>query len=179
MPELRSHPYSRSTRPDTVDTERQFRDRLPLSDVNGVLFNVLATRHSATLAEYDAVFWKGDGICFMEYKDSVAAHRRMTAKRVQQVSDISRNLAKAFGFAEYNYTVVVNGLPESVVKGGNPVISLEELPDFDPVYGSVYIEIDYIEKLIRKYGREENPVQPDNATMVSELRKVRDMLLQG
>jgi len=178
MVELRSEPYTLKTRPDIIDTEKDFRNNLNLAEVNGMLFNVLAFKNSAILAEYDAILWREDKVWFIEYKDSHAANKRMSAKRVQQVSDMSRNLARIFGFAQYNFTIVVKGIKEPVVKGNSNVVPLEDLPDFQPEYSSTYIELDYIDKLITKYTRSENPAEPDRDMMITELNNLRSMMMQ-
>ncbi len=180
MVELRSEPYTLKTRPDVIDTEQEFRDNLNLAEVNGVHFNVLAFKNSAVLAEYDAMLWRDDKVWFIEYKDSQAANKRMSAKRVQQVSDISRNLARRFGFARYSFTIVVKGIKESVVKGGaeTEVVPLDKLFDFQPEYSSTYRELDHIDKLINKYTRSEDPAELDRDKIVTELNNLKTMITQ-
>ncbi|MGP8319640.1 MAG: hypothetical protein ACT6FD_02450 [Methanosarcinaceae archaeon] len=179
MVELRSEPYTLKTRPDVIDTEKEFRDKLNLAEVNGIFFNVLALKNSAVLAEYDAMLWREDKVWFIEYKDSHAANKRMSAKRVQQVSDISRNLARVFGFAQYNFTIVVKGIEEPVVKGGSNVVPLERLSNFQPEYSSTYIELDYTDKLISKYTRNENPAELDRDKIVTELDNLKSMIIRS
>ena len=178
MVELRSEPYTLKTRPNVIDTEQGFRDNLNLAEVNGAHFNVVASKNSAVLAEYDAMLWRDDKVWFIEYKDSHAANKRMSAKRVQQVSDISRNLARVFGFAEYNFTIVVKGIEESVVKGGADVVPLDELFDFQPKYSSAYRELDNIDKLIGIYTRTENPAELNRDKIVTELNNLKTMITQ-
>ncbi|MGP8320957.1 MAG: hypothetical protein ACT6FE_01320 [Methanosarcinaceae archaeon] len=178
MVELRSEPYTLKTRPDVIETEQEFRDNLNLAEVNGTLFNVLAFKNSAVLAEYDAMLWREDKVWFIEYKDSHAANKRMSAKRVQQVSDMSRNLARIFGFAKYNFTIVVKGIKKSVIKGNANVVPLEDLFDFQPEYASTYLELDYIDKLISKYTRSENPAELNRDKIVTELNNIKTMVMQ-
>jgi len=178
MVELRSDPYTLKTRPDVIDSEKEFRDNLNLTQVNGALFNVLALRNSSVLAEYDAVLWRDDRVCFIEYKDSRAAKKRMNAKRAQQISDISRNLARAFGFARYNFTIVAKNIDENVIKGGVNVISLDQLYGFEPEYSLTHVELDYLGTLIEKYSRTENPAELTKEKLIAELNNAKLMITQ-
>ncbi len=181
MVELRSEPYTLKTRPDVIDTEQEFRDNLNLAGVNGAHFNVVASKNSAVLAEYDAMLWRDDKVWFIEYKDSHAANKRMSAKKVQQISDISRNLARIFGFAEYNFTIVVKGIEELVLKGGaeTEVVPLDDLSEYQPKYSSAYLELDNIDKLISKYTRTENPAELNRDKIVTELNNLKAMITQN
>ncbi|MDK2892389.1 hypothetical protein [Methanohalophilus sp.] len=178
MMKLRSGPYCLKIRPDIIGSERQFREKLNLSDFNGVLFNAgLTINNSSQKIEYDAILWKDRNICFMEYKDSLLAHKRMKAKRVQQVSDKSRDVARAFGFLKYDFVVVVNGEPAIDQKSGVRVIPLEDLPSFKPKYKCAYKEIDTLDNLITKYSRDQNPVNPEKDKIVSELKSLKKMII--
>jgi hypothetical protein len=178
MMELRSGSYCLKSRPDIVGSEMQFREKLNLSDVNGILFNVgLTINNSNQKIEFDAILWKDRNICFMEYKDSPAAHKRMKAKRVQQVSDKSRDIARVFGFLQYDFVVVVNGKLSTDQKNGVRVITLEELPFFEPDYKCAYKEIDNLDCLITKYSRDQNPVTPEKDKIVSELTNLKNMVI--
>ncbi|MFP4654368.1 MAG: hypothetical protein ACLFMM_01610 [Methanohalobium sp.] len=176
---FRSGAYTLKTRPDIIETEKEFRDNMDLSQVNGVLFNVLALKNSSVLAEYDAMMWKENQVWFVEYKDSVGAVKRMNAKRAQQVSDTSRNLARIFGFAEYNFTIVVNGLEEETIKGGATVLPLRELNGFEPEYYSAYVELDYINKLLEKYSRDDYQSEVSGEKVLSDLNKLKNMIEQN
>ncbi len=180
MMELKGGPYCLKVRPDIVGSEEQFRERLNLSNVNGVLFNAgLTINNSSQKIEFDAVLWKDRNICFMEYKDSLSAHKRMKAKRVQQVSDKSRDIARAFGFLKYDFVVVVNGEPSIDQKSGVKVISLEDLPYFEPEYKCAYKEMDNLDSLLSKYSRDQNPVNPEKDKIVSELKNLRKMVIDS
>lgn len=180
MMELRNGPYCLKVRPDIIGSEQQFREKLNISDVNGVLFNAgLTINNSSQKIEYDAVLWKDRNICFMEYKDSLSAHKRMKAKRVQQVSDKSRDIARVFGFLKYDFVVVVNGQPTIDQKSGVRVISLEDLPSFEPEYKCAYKEIDNLDSLITKYSRDTNPVNPEKDKIISELRSLKKMIIDS
>jgi len=174
----KQEPYSLRTRPDIVESEYDFRQNLDISDVNGVLFNVLASRNSSTLAEYDAVWWRENRVCFLEYKDSTAAYRRMNAKRAQQVQDTSRNLARTYGFLEFNYSLVVKGLEAKTTKGSVAVIPLEDLSSYSPDFTSAHVELDFIDKLADKYSREQNPVELERDTIIADISKLKEMFEQ-
>ncbi|MHC1572489.1 MAG: hypothetical protein ACXQTM_06105 [Methanosarcinales archaeon] len=171
MIEIHSNPYTLTTRPDTQESEEPLRERLDLRWVNGCLFNVMAQKRTPQArVEYDAVLWNSRSILFIEYKDSLTAHRRMPAKRAQQVSDFARNIAKTLGFREYNYIIVVNGLESRTVKNGVPVIPLDELERYQPEFQSTQREVEYIDKLIEKHR---NTADDE---LVKELEKLRMMI---
>lgn len=176
MIELPSNTYIFRTRPDILSSESQFRDNLNISNANSVMFNVLVLKNSSILVEYDAVIWSKDKIWFIEYKDSKSANKRMSAKRVQQISDTSRNIARSFGFLKYNFTVVVKDIDEMRLKGTSCVIPLENLNDFEPEYSSSYEELEYLDKLIKKY--ENNDIKEiSKDTVLSNLNTVRSILI--
>jgi len=178
MVELRSEPYTIRTRPDVIESERELRNNLNLTQVNGVLFNAVASNNSKDPDEYDAVLWQDDKVWFIEYKDSQAAYKRMNAKRAQQLCDISRNLARVFGFAQYSFTIVVNDLEEMTVKGSVDVVPLDKLYDFKPEYSSSHIELDHLERLIEKYSRKENPAELTRDRVITELTNMKKMIVQ-
>ena len=95
MIELRSDPYVLKSRA-IQDTEQDFRLNLNLSWCRGVLFNVVALKNSAAIVEYDAILWTEDSLMFMEYKDSVAAYKNLSTRRIQQMSSFAKNIAAAW-----------------------------------------------------------------------------------
>jgi len=165
MIELRSEPYTLLSRPDIPETEKRFRTHLNAGWCSGVMFGVL-------------VHHKFAQPLFVEYKDSVGAYRRMSAKRAQQVSASSRNIARRFGFDRCAYIMVVNGIPEETKKGEVVVIPLVDLPDYEPLFQSTIPELDYVKKLISKYERKENPADVTREGMVRELRVLEGMIEQ-
>ncbi|MEA1907206.1 MAG: hypothetical protein U9N12_09745 [Euryarchaeota archaeon] len=178
MIELRSEPYTLVPRPDIPETEKRFRSCLNTEWCCGIMFGVLVHHKFAQPIEYDAILWSRDSMLFIEYKDSVAAYRRMSAKRVQQVAGSSRNIAKKFGFDEYAYILVVNGIPEATKKGNVVVIPLKELPRDEPDFQSTRPELDYVQKLIAQYEREENPVDVTRKRVIRDLNVLGGMIEQ-
>jgi len=142
------------------------------------MFGVLVHRKFAQPIEYDAILWSCDSALFIEYKDSVAAYKRMSAKRAQQISDSSRNIAKKFGFDEYAYILVVNGIQEATKKGNVVVIPLEQLPDHKPDFQSTRPELDYVQKLIAQYKREDSPVEVTRERVIRDLNVLGSMIEQ-
>jgi len=142
------------------------------------MFGVLVHHKFAQKIEYDAMLWNRESILFVEYKDSVGAYRKMSAKRAQQVSATSRNIARRFGFDRCAYIMVVNGIPEETKKGEVVTIPLAELLDYEPLFQSTRPELDRVQKLITKYEREENPAEVTREGVVSELRVLEGMIAQ-
>ena len=142
------------------------------------MFNVLVHRKFAQPIEYDAILWNHESMLTIEYKDSVNAYKRMSAKRVQQVADASKNIARRFGFDRYSYILVVNGISEDTKKSEVTVIPIEKLPDYEPNFQSTRPELDYVHKLIKQYERDENPMEVTRTRVVRELRVLRDMVEQ-
>lgn len=179
MIELRSEPYTLLSRPDIPETEKRFRTHLNAGWCSGVMFGVLVHHKFTQPIEYDAMLWDRESMLFIEYKDSVGAYKRMSAKRAQQVSAASRNIARRFGFDRCAYIIVVNGIPEETKKGEVVVaIPLEKLPDYTPLFQSTIPELDYTRKLIVKYERKENPADVTRENVVRELRVLEDMITQ-
>ncbi|MCD6145215.1 MAG: hypothetical protein J7J03_02285, partial [Methanosarcinales archaeon] len=164
--------------PDIQETEKRFRTHLNTGWCSGVMFNVLVHRKFAQPIEYDAMLWNIESMLFIEYKDSLNAYRKMSAKRAQQVSDSSRNIARRFGFDKYTYLLVVGDLPEETRKGDIVAIPLERLSDYEPDFQSTRPELDYVHKLIAQYEREENPVEVARDRVIRELCVIRDMIEQ-
>lgn len=178
MIELRSEPYTLVSRPDIQETEKRFRSHLNTEWCSGIMFNVLVHRKFAQPIEYDAVMWNTESMLFLEYKDSVNAYRKMSAKRAQQVSDSSKNIARRFGFDRCSYILVVNGIPEETRKGDIAVIPLEQLPDYEADFQSTRSELDYVHKLIAQYERDVNPVEVTHERVIRELRVLKGMIEQ-
>jgi len=178
MIELRSEPYTLVSRPDVQETEKQFRACLNTEWCSGVMFNVLVHRKFAQPVEYDAVLWNDYSMMFIEYKDSKNAYKRMSAKRAQQVSDFSKNIARKFGFDEYAYILVVNGISEETKKGEVVTIPLKRLPSYVPAPRSTASELDYVDKLVAQYERTENPAEVTRERVIRELRVLKGMIEQ-
>ncbi|MFQ6061654.1 MAG: hypothetical protein ACE5J9_00535 [Methanosarcinales archaeon] len=178
MVELRSDPYVLKPRSDILETELEFRKQLNVSWCKGVLFNVVAFKNSIAIVEYDALLWNDDSILFIEYKDSKTAYKNLTAKRVQKKNSLARNIARGLGYPKYNFTIVVNGIEESTIKGNTPVISLKEVYEYIPDYNFTILEIEYISKLIRKY----NQIKQNELTkeyVIADLEKLKSMIEQS
>jgi hypothetical protein len=178
MVELRCEPYTLKTRPDIQESERELREQLDVTWSNGCFFNVLAHKNSQILAEYDAVLWNSDSILFIEYKDSLAAYRRMYAKRAQQVSDIARNISRRLGFQQYSYIIVVKGLEKETIKGGVPVIPLDRLKTYQGDFKTTKKELEYLDKLLYKYQKNAEQCSVDDKLM-RDLQNLRDMIEQA
>ena len=178
--EFKAEPYTLRLSPNSPDTEKDFRENLNLSWCNAVLFNVEAVDNRATIAEYDAILWneKKKEILFIEYKNSSSAKKNMTERRAQQIKATSRNIARAFGFARYNFIVVVNGIEEEGEKGTAKVFPLEEMQDFIPTFESTIEELDYVNKLLGKYDREDNPIELERKLIIKELGVLKDKIEQ-
>ena len=99
MIELSSDPYVLKPR-NTPLTEADFRLHLNISWCRGVLFNVVALKNAIAVVEYDALLWSDDCIMFVEYKDSVAAYKDLSSRRVQQMNSFAKNIARGSGLQE-------------------------------------------------------------------------------
>ncbi|MDJ1420922.1 MAG: hypothetical protein M5U10_03285 [Candidatus Methanoperedens sp.] len=178
MMKLKAEPYTLRLRPDVQKSEQALRRNLNLLWCSGVLFNVLAFKNMANKVEFDAVLWNDEAILFIEYKDSPSMYKNMEAKRAQQIKGYSRNIARAFGFQKYNFIIVVNGLEQRVEKGSAAVIPLNELINYVPGFESSLEELDYIDWLLSKYNRQENPVEFTKELVLKELKILRDKIKQ-
>lgn len=176
--ELKAEPYTLKLRPDVQRSELQLRSSLNLQWCGGVLFNVLAFKNMANKVEFDAVLWSNEAILFIEYKDSPSVYKNLEAKRAQQIKGISRNIARAFGFRRYNFIIVVNGIDQRAEKGTAVVIPLNELAGYIPEFESALEELDYINWLLSKYDRQENPAEFTRELAIKELKTLRDKIEQ-
>lgn len=178
--EFKAEPYTLRLSPNSPETEKDFRENLNVSWCNAVLFNVEAVDNRATIAEYDAILWneKKKEILFIEYKNSTSAKKNLKESRAQQIKASSRNIARAFGFARYNFIVVVKDNKGEGKKGTAKVFPLEEMPDFVPTFESTIEELDYVNTLLGKYDRTENQVEFSNELAIKELRILKDKIKQ-
>lgn len=169
MIELRSDPYILKPRP-APDTETDFRIHLNIVWCRGVLFNVVALKNSIAIVEYDAILWSEDSAMFIEYKDSVAAYKNLSSRRIQQMSSFAKNIARGLGYKNFAFVVVVKDLEEPTTKGGTDVLPLYLLGNYEPAFMSTVTEIDYINKLMVKYGRD------GHDDVVKELDKIKKII---
>jgi hypothetical protein len=169
MIELTSDPYVLKPR-TTAITEADFRLHLNISWCRGVLFNVVALRNSIAIVEYDAILWSEDSVMFIEYKDSVAAYKNISSRRIQQMSSFAKNIARGLGYKNYTFVVVVKGLEESTNKGGVEVMPLFMLGNYQPEFTSTITELDYVNKMISKFTRD------GQDEVVKELEKLKMIL---
>jgi hypothetical protein len=178
--EFKAEPYTLRLSPNSPETEKAFREKLNFSWCNAVLFNVEAIDNRAPIAEYDAILWneKNKEILFIEYKNSISMYKSMQGKNAQQKKSYAKNVARAFGFRNYNFIIVVNGLEERAEKGTSDVIPLEEMAGFVPKFESTIEELDYVNKLLGKYDREDNPIEPERELLIKELGILRDKIGQ-
>lgn len=153
MIELTSDPFVLKPRTAPL-TEADFRLHLNISWCRGVLFNVVALKNSVAMVEYDALLWSDDSVMFIEYKDSVAAYKSLSSRRVQQMNSFAKNIARGLGYKNFTFVVVVKGLEESTNKGGVEVMPLFALGNYPPVFTSTITELEYLNKMIGKYQRE-------------------------
>jgi len=153
-------------------TEADLRLHLNMGWCRGILFNVVALKNSIAVVEYDALLWSDDSMMFVEYKDSTAAYKDLSSRRVQQMNSFARNIARGLGYRSYAFIVVVKGLEEITNKGGVPVLPLFQLGSYQPVFTSTITEVEYLEKMIAKYSREgeENFVKD-----LEKLKKIFEM----
>ncbi|ABK15130.1 MAG: hypothetical protein H5T42_02260 [Methanothrix sp.] len=172
MIELRSDPYVLKPRV-APSTESDFRIHLNIGWCRGVLFNVVALKNSVAIVEYDAILWSEDSVMFVEYKDSVAAYKSLSARRIQQMDGLAKNIARGLGYRRYCFIIVVRDLQETTSRGGVDVIPLYMLGSYEPSFESTYSELDYLDKLMAKYTREEK------LEFVMELEKLKRMIETG
>jgi hypothetical protein len=102
----------------------------------------------------------------------------LKAKRAQQIKGIARNIARAFGFQKYNFIIVVNGIEQRTEKGTAVVIPLNELTNYTPEFESAIEELDYVDWLLSKYERKDNPVEFTKELVLKELKTLRDKIEQ-
>ena len=171
MIELSSDPYVLKPR-NTPLTEADFRLHLNISWCRGVLFNVVALKNAIAVVEYDALLWSDDSIMFVEYKDSVAAYKDLSSRRVQQMNSFAKNISRGLGYKNFAFIVVVKGLEESTTKGGVEVLPLFELGSYQPIFVSSITEMEYLNKMIAKYTREE---KDDVVRELDKLKKIFEM----
>jgi hypothetical protein len=173
MIELSSDPYVLTPR-NTPLTEADFRLHLNISWCRGVLFNVVAMKNSIAVVEYDALLWSDESVMFVEYKDSVAAYKDLSSRRVQQMNSFAKNIARGLGYKNFTFIVVVKGLEEGTNKGGVQVMPLFELGSYQPIFVSSITEMEYLNKMIAKYTREG---KDDVVGELEKLRKIFEMEL--
>jgi hypothetical protein len=171
MIELSSDPYVLKPR-NTPLTEADFRLHLNISWCRGVLFNVVALKNSIAVVEYDALLWSDDSIMFVEYKDSPAAYKGLSSRRIQQMNSFAKNIARGLGYKNFIFIVVVKGLEDITTKGGVEVLPLYSLGNFDPKFSSSIAEMEYLQKLMAKYTREG---KEDVVAELEKLKKIFDM----
>lgn len=171
MIELSSDPFVLKPRTTPI-TEADFRLHLNISWCRGVLFNVVALKNSIAIVEYDALLWSDDSVMFIEYKDSVAAYKSLSSRRIQQMNALAKNIARGLGYKNFTFVVVVKGLEESSNKGGVEVMPLYALGSYQPLFTSTITELEYLNKMIGKYTREGNE---DVAKELEKLKKIFEM----
>jgi hypothetical protein len=152
MIELRSDPYVLKSR-TVQETELDFRLNLNLSWCRGVLFNVVALKNSIAIVEYDAILWTDEALMFIEYKDSVAAYKNLSTRRIQQIGSFAKNITAGLGYKAYTFVVVVNELKTPTTRGGAVVIPLYMLGSYEPAFSSAISELELIDKLVDKYTK--------------------------
>ena len=166
MIELTSDPYVLKPRTTPI-TEADFRIHLNIGWCRGVLFNVVALKNSIAIVEYDALLWSDDAMMFLEYKDSISAFKDLSSRRVQQMNSFAKNIARGLGYKRYSFLIVVKGLDEATSKGGVEVLPLFALGSYQPLFSSTITELDYLDKLIGKFTRE------NKEEVVKELEKLK------
>jgi hypothetical protein len=171
MIELSSDPFVLKPR-NTPMTEADFRLHLNISWCRGVLFNVVALKNAIAVVEYDALLWSDDSIMFVEYKDSVAAYKDLSSRRVQQMNSLAKNISRGLGYKNFAFIVVVKGLEEGTNKGGVLVLPLVELGSYQPIFTSSITELEYLNKMIAKYTREG---KDEFAKELDKLKKIFEM----
>lgn len=171
MIELTSDPYVLKPRVAPI-TEADFRIHLNIGWCRGVLFNVVAMKNSIAIVEYDALLWSDDAVMFIEYKDSVAAYKNLSSRRVQQMNSYAKNIARGLGYKKYSFIAVVKGLEEATNKGGVEVLPLYSLGSYQPVFASTVTEMDYLDKMIGKYTK---GGQEDFVKELDKLKKIMEM----
>ncbi len=171
MIELSSDPYVLKPR-NTPLTEADFRLHLNISWCRGVLFNVVAMKNSIAVVEYDALLWSDDSVMFVEYKDSAAAYKDLSSRRVQQMNSFAKNISRGLGYRNFTFIIVVKGLEEGTNKGGVEVLPLVELGSYQPIFVSSITELEYLNKMIAKYTREG---KEEFALELEKLKKIFEM----
>jgi len=171
MIELSSDPFVLKPR-NTPLTEADFRLHLNISWCRGVLFNVVALKNSIAVVEYDALLWSDDSIMFVEYKDSAAAYKSLSSRRVQQMNSLAKNIARGLGYKNFTFIVVVKGIEEMTTKGGVEVLPLFSLGNYEPKFASSITEMEYLQKLMAKYTREG---KEDVVAELDKLKKIFEM----
>jgi hypothetical protein len=171
MIELTSDPFILKPRTAPL-TEADFRLHLNISWCRGVLFNVVALKNSVAIVEYDALLWSDDSVMFVEYKDSAAAYKSLSSRRVQQMNSLAKNIARGLGYKKFVFVVVVKGLDEATDKGGVEVMPLYSLGNYQPAFVSTITELEYLNKMIGKYSREG---REDVAKDLDKLKKIFEM----
>lgn len=172
MIELRSDPYVLKPRTSQI-TEIDFRLHLNINWCRGVLFNVVALKNSIAIVEYDALLWSEDSLMFIEYKDSVAAYKNLSTRRIQQMGGLARNIARGLGYRNYAFIVVVKDLDAALVRGAAPVIPLYQLGSYVPAFNTTISELDYLDNLIGKYDRN------GEGEIAQELEKLKNIIELG
>ncbi len=172
MIELRSDPYVLKSR-TVQDTELDFRLNLNLSWCRGVLFNVVALKNSVAIVEYDAILWTDEALMFVEYKDSVAAYKSLSTRRIQQIGSFAKNIAAGLGYKTYTFVVVVNELTVPTTRGGAVVIPLYLLGSYEPAFSSAISELELINKLVDKYTKS------GNIEVAGDLEKLKTIIETG
>jgi hypothetical protein len=171
MIELSSDPYVLKPR-NAPMTEADFRLHLNISWCRGVLFNVVALKNAVAVVEYDALLWSDDSIMFVEYKDSVAAYKDLSSRKVQQMNSFAKNIARGLGYKTFVFIAVVKGLEEGTNKGGVQVLPLFELDNYQPIFVSSITEMEYMNKMMAKYTREG---KDEFVRELDKLRKIFEM----
>jgi hypothetical protein len=181
---LIAEPFTLELRHDIKDSELSLRKNLNLEWCDGVLFNVSAIKN-IPLVEYDVIIWneKDKSILFIEYKNTPKAYTNFKEHDANQKKDIALNIARAFGFLKFNFIIVVNDLEEKTekVKGKAKVISCKELNKYlleNNSFESTLVELDYIDRLLSKYDRQENRVELEKELVLKELKILRDKIEQ-
>jgi len=181
---LRAEPYTLELRHDIKTSELELRRNLNLDWCDALLFNVVAIENKQ-LKEYDAILWneKEKAILFIEYKNTPSSYKDLRNWDAQQKKDYARNIARAFGFLKYNFVITVNGIEPSIEKGKGKasVISIKKLNEYmiDPEsFESTLEELDYVDRLLSKYDRQENQVEFEKELIVKELKILRDKIEQ-
>ena len=91
---------------------------------------------------------------FVEYKDSTAAYKDLSSRRIQQMNSFAKNIARGLGYKSFVFRVVVKGLEEGTCKAGVDVIPLFLLGNYEPQFTSSITELEYLNKMMAKYARE-------------------------
>lgn len=171
MIELTSDPFVLKPR-TAPTTEADFRLHLNTNWCLGVLFNVVALKNSVAIVEYDAILWSDDSMMFIEYKDSIAAYKSLSSRRIQQMNGLAKNIARGLGYKGFAFVVVVRDLEEAASKGGVDVLPLHSLGSYMPAFASTITELEYLNKMIGKFSREG---KEDVVEELEKLKKIFEM----